>query len=153
MKKNNFIVLGILLLISNIGLAQEFEKRPKVDEMHIQKFQFLVEQAQLTPDEATLVNPIFMDYEKVMWTQHKQNFELFKSLRDHEADVKPNFAEMNDNYVEFEIKQAQLFKNYHLRLRKILKPETLFHYYKAERDFKRRLLKGMQDHKDPKNQP
>jgi hypothetical protein len=45
--------------------------------------------------------------------------------------------------VESEVKQSQLFKSYHLQLRKVLQPETLFKYYKAEREFKRKLLQGM----------
>ena len=60
-----------------------------------------------------------------------------------EKNSKPNYSQLNDQYLELEINQAQLFKNYHLKLRKILSPETLFDYYKAERAFKRKLLHEM----------
>ena len=92
-----------------------------------------------------------MEYENIIWKQHKQNYEIFKNKKKDQVDNNINYEELNDNYVDFEVKQAQLFKNYHLKLRKVLQPETLFKYYKSEREFKRNLLQGMQDHNQHKN--
>ena len=44
-----------------------------------------------------------------------------------------------------------MLKSYHLQLRRLLAPETLFRYYHAEREFKRKLLQDMQDRRDPKD--
>ena len=113
--------------------------------MQNQKSQFLVFQAQLNPDDIAKVQPIFMSYEKTVWELHKQNREFFKSAMKDAKKTTPNYAELNDRYVDFEFKEAQLFKTYHGQLRKVLQPETLFKYYKAEREFKRKLLQDFQD--------
>ncbi len=149
--KNNLCVVFIFFYV--IINAQETTNIPRVEEMHIRKLNFLVEQAQLTQSEIVLVRPIFMVYEKSIWSQHQQNREFFKMEKKSLKSGKPNFAELNDRYVEFELKQAQLFKNYHLQLRKVLQPITLFKYYKAEREFKSKLLQDMKGHKLSGNRP
>jgi hypothetical protein len=145
MKTIKFLLIVLVVLMSNFAKAQEAERFPRIEEMHNQKWQFLVTEAQLTPDDITNVQPVFMSYEKSIWELHQQNRDFFKSAMRNIRKVKPNYAELNDRYVDFEFKEAQLFKNYHLQLRKLMQPETLFRYYKAEREFKRKLLQDFQE--------
>jgi hypothetical protein len=143
MKTKKQILLGILIFTSAVMYSEDAGKRPGVDEMHTRKWQFIVEQAQLTQKEADAVGPIFMEYEKTVWNQHEKNRDFFKSANKKNGNDKPNYSALNDRYAEIELIQGQLFKNYHLKLRKHLQPETLFRYYKAEREFKRKLLQEM----------
>ncbi len=136
----NLIVF--LFVCAGIG-AQENGSAVKVTEMHVQKWQYIIENAQLNEKEINAVRPIFMEYEKSLWTQHDKKRDFFKSVQMMEKNSKPNYSHLNDQYLELEINQAQLFKIYHLKLRKVLSPETLFNYYKSERAFKRKLLKEM----------
>ena len=151
MKTLKYFIWSVLILLSTNMNAQDIDKSPKVDDMHSQKWQFMVEKAQLTPTDIAKVQPVFMQYEKTMWCQHQQNRDFFKKNFKKDNDVKPDYAQLNDRYVEMEVKQSQMFKSYHLQLRKLLSPETLFRYYRAEREFKRKLLQDMQDRKDPKD--
>jgi hypothetical protein len=152
MKATKYILFSLFAFIISSIYAQDREKFPKIEEMHNQKWQFLVVQAQLSPDEIKKVEPIFMSYEKSVWDLHTQNREFFKyAMKDAKKNV-PNYAELNDRYVDFEFKQAQLFKSYHGQLRKLLEPETLFKYYKAEREFKRKLLQDFKDRR-PMDRP
>jgi len=149
MKTSKYLLISLFVLVGSVAFAQDDDKFPRIEEMHNRKWQFLVTQAQLTPDDIAKVQPIFMEYEKAVWSLHKQNHEFFRLGRKGVGNVNPNYAEMNDKYVDFELKQAQLFKNYHLQLRKLLDPETLFKYYKADREFKRKLLQDFQDRRPP----
>jgi hypothetical protein len=126
--------------------AQERGFPPKVEEMHAQKWQFMVDKAKLSPKEIEAVQPVFMEYEKAVWSQHEKNRDFFRSVKKMEGNTKPPYEEMNNRYAEADLIQGQLFKSYHLKLRKILQPEVLFRYYRAEREFKRKLLKDMQEH-------
>ena len=139
--KNNLII--ILVVTSSIVNAQEIGSSPKVNEMHAQKWKYMVEQAQLSQKEVEVVMPVFMEYEKSVWNQHDKKRNFFKTVEQLEKNSKPNYSQLNDQFMDLEINQAQLFKSYHLKLRKLLSPETLFNYYKAERAFKRKLLKEM----------
>jgi hypothetical protein len=139
--KNIFIIL--LVASSCIIDAQEISTSPKVNEMHAQKWKYMVEQAQLNQKEVDAVLPVFIEFEKSVWNLHDKKRDFFKTVQQMEKNSKPNYSQFNDQYLELEINQAQLFKNYHLKLRKLLSPETLFNYYKAERAFKRKLLQDM----------
>ncbi len=153
MKLMRYMILLVLFSTSNLLFAQD-GNWPKVNEMHAKKWQFMIEQAQLTEKEAQLVQPIFMEYEKNQWKQHAKNREFFKQMRNKDDNNgKPNYAELNDKYIEMEVVQAQQLKAYHLKLKKVLSPETLFKYYMAERDFKRKLLQDFPGQPGRGNRP
>jgi hypothetical protein len=145
MKKIKYKILLLMILATTLGNAQENQPFPKVEEMHNRKWQFLVEKSQLSPKDADAVKPVFLEYEKALWSFHAKNGEFFKSIKNRKNDPTINYSDINDRYADIEVTQAQMFKNYHLKLRKILAPETLFKYYKAEREFKRKLLQNLQD--------
>lgn len=141
MKNTKFILLIVLFGLSIASLAQNRRERMDVDEFHERKWQFLIKEAELSPAEINTVKPIFLEYEKATWQLHQESREAFMKMREQKTDM--NYSVMNDKYVNQEIRQAQLFRNYHLKLRKLLKPETLFKYYMAEKIYKRRLLNNM----------
>ena len=59
MKTNKYIIIAVLILTCNVGFTQEADrKRPNVEEMHLRKFQFIVEKAQLTQSEIITVKPM-----------------------------------------------------------------------------------------------
>lgn len=153
MKTIKYTLIGTFLLISTVLCAQRNPVCPNVDEMHAQKWQYMVEQAKLSPQEIASVQPIFMQYEKSAWRLHDSNRTSFKKALQVKGNEKPNYTEMNDRYVNQEIKKAMMLKSYHQKLRRLLAPETLFYYYKAERSFKRKLLHDMKDHRMGGNRP
>ncbi len=145
MKKTIRNIFLVLVLFSSVTVAQENRFTAKLDEMRGKKWLFLVKKANLTTKETEQVEPIFMEYEKSIWSFHAKNGVFFKSIKTQLNDATINYSEINDRYAEMELTQAQLFKSYHLKLRKILAPETLFNYYRAEREYKRELLQNLKN--------
>lgn len=146
MKTIKHKLLLFLAFFSLVSSAQENKPFPRVEEMHNRKWQFIVEKTKLTPAEADAVLPVFMEYEKSQWGFHAKNGDFFHSIKNKMKDQNVNYSEINDRYVEMGMIQAQIFKNYHLKLRKLLPPETLFRYYRVEREFKRELLQDLKNH-------
>lgn len=152
MEQIKYIILAMTLSVMSVLTAQNNQNQTKVDEMHIKKWQFITEKVPLTNEEIDKVQPIFMAYEKSVWDQHAKNREYFRQARrNKEGKDKPNYAELNERYVDLELIQAQLFKSYHLKLKKILPAETLFNFYGAERDFKKKLLQDFHSGKGNRN--
>jgi len=151
MKLMKYAFTGLLMILSSSLIAQDNDRSARIEEMHERKWQNLITQAQLSPKEIENVKPVFQQYEKTLWKMHQENRDAFRSALKNAKNVKPNYADLNERYVNYQFKEAQLFKNYHLQLRKLLQPETLFKYYKAERDFKRVLLRDFQDHRQHDN--
>lgn len=149
MRNFKYIVLSTLLVLTLAAQAQrERHGHPNVEEMHEKKWQFLMNEVSLSPAEINAVKPVFIDYEKKVWELHMKNREYFRLSREKKPNGTINYTELNDKAVNSEISQAQLLRSYHMKLRKLLKPETLYYYYQAERKFKRKLLQNM-----PKNIP
>jgi len=153
MKTIKYTLFGMLLLLGTVLQAQGNRPCPNVDEMHAHKWQYMVEQAKLSPQEIETVKSIFMEYEKAAWRLHDSNRTSFKKALQVKGNEKPNYSEMNDRYVNQEIKKAMMLKSYHQKLRRLLAPESLFNYYKAERSFKRKLLHDMPDHRKGGRRP
>ena len=147
MKLIQYSLLVMFVFLTNTAYAQDNDKFSKIEDFHERKWQILVTQAQLSPKEEENVKPVFIEHENLTWKLHKDNHNFFKSALKNAKNVKPDYTALNDRYIENEFKEAQLSKIYHLKLRKMLDPETLFRYYKAERDFKRKLLHDLQDNK------
>ena len=151
MKRMKYTFLGLLMILSSSLLAQDNNRFARIEEMHERKWQNLITQAQLSPNEIEMVKPVFLQYEQTIWKMHQENRDAFRAALNNAKNVKPNYADLNERYVNYQFKEAQLFKNYHIKLRKLLQPETLFKFYKAERDYKRILLREFQDHKQHDN--
>ena len=123
-------LLMTLLFVAFMLQAQDNKNRPKVDEMHARKWQYMVEQARLSSQEAAKVQPVFMEYEKAVWSLMEQNKDFFKKFKeDKKSQTKPDYEGMNDRFVNIDIQKAQLFKNYYLKLKKILPAEKIFDFF------------------------
>ena len=68
-----FTLIGILLVLSATGFAQDKERNARIEEMHARKWQSLISHAQLTPKEIDAVKPVFMEYEQTVWKLHQDN--------------------------------------------------------------------------------
>lgn len=145
-------LLMTLLFVAFMLQAQDNKNRPKVDEMHARKWQYMVEQAKLSSQEAAKVQPVFMEYEKAVWNLMEQNKDFFKKFKeDKKSQTKPDYEGMNDRFVNIDIQKAQLFKNYYLKLKKILPAEKIFDFFNAERSFRKELIKDWQGRRGPGN--
>lgn len=145
MKKITLILLTIFITCFFSLQAQGKRQRQlhKVEDMHENKWKSIVEQTKLTLEEQNALKPNFLEFEKSIWIIHEERINTVKNLIKSKNNGTVDYELLNDKYINSEIKQAQLLRDYHLKLKKILKPERLFKYYQAERMFKRKLLRSM----------
>ncbi|MCL1867507.1 MAG: hypothetical protein FWF72_00940 [Paludibacter sp.] len=137
-------ILFIFLIIAASATAQGKRDFPPFEELIERKWQEISTKANLTEDEKKAVYPIFIEYENSVFALNKTLWDTFKHVKaSKEKSENINFAEINEVYINNEIKLAALLKNYHEKLKKVLSPETLFNYYMAERSFKKGLMQKM----------
>ena len=112
--------LIVALLILNLGLqAQDFKNHPNVADIHARKWEYMAEQAKLTPQQADKIVPVFMEYEKALWKLSEQMRDAFKKFRDEKrSNNKPDYEGLNKRFIGLDIEKAQLQKNYYLKLKK-----------------------------------
>ena len=140
--RNKRIYAGFLLLCLTLVSLQAQNRRGKFDvnAFHENKWEFMLSDVGLSPAEINAVKPVFMDYEKKNWELHDQTRQLFRQSRSGKLNEN-QYRDLNNKMINNEIKRSQYLREYHLKLRKLLKPETLFNYYGAEKKFERQLLR------------
>lgn len=143
-------MIAILLLVSSYTVAQELKPRHSVEEIQQMKWKMIVEATKMSAKDIELIQPFFLEHEKSMWNLHQQKRMFFKTEQQKDGEDKVNYAQLNDQYVEFEVKEAELVKKYHSQLKKLLSPQSLYVYYKAQREFKRKLLDDMRGKRNEK---
>lgn len=143
---------GLLLFFVTSILLQAQPPRGKFDvnEFHEKKWQFITSEINFSPAEINAVKPVFLDYEKKNWALHDQMRQMFRKSRDGNF-TESQYRDLNDKMINMEIKRSQYLREYHLKLRKLLKPETLFNYYRAEKKFERQLLSKRPEPKRTEN--
>ena len=138
MNKTLKISTTLIALLLSLNILAERRMPPSPEEMHEKKWEYISTTAQLTEAEQLAVKPIFLQYEEGMWELHKK----YRPRRP--KGETPDYEELNEKYIQREMEQANLLLSYHEALKKVLTPERLYKYYKAERSHKRHLIYEMQ---------
>jgi len=145
------LIIVLLLSFTGILFGQE-SNIPNVDELHNRKWEFIVEKAKLSSQEAARVKPFFLEYEKAVWSLMERNKEFFRDFyRNKENRSEAQYAEMNERLINAEIQKTHLLKSYYVKLKKQLSSESIFKYFNAERSFRKELIDKWQ-HGKPKGQ-
>ena len=145
MRKQLFL-LSFLVLFSAIVFAQE-NKPPVRERLESLKVGFL------SAEEAKVFWPVYNKYQDELE-------QLRKSRRENLMNAKLNFDEMSDSEVEKTIdnelmyRQGELdvLKKYNPQFKKVLPVKKVAKLYKAEEDFKRKLIDMIQDRKEERRQ-
>ncbi len=140
MKVNRFYTLILICAIA-VGALQAQERHGKFDVrvMHANKWTFLMNEVHLSPAEEAAVKPYFLEFENKNWDLHKLGRENFRRPHNKQLSEK-DYKELNDKMINMEIKRTQYMREYHIQLRRLLKPETLFQYYWAQKKFEQQLF-------------
>lgn len=149
MKRILYVLLAVVLS-SSITIAQDqndkeskrAEKREKIKAM---KIAYLTEELSLTEDEAQAFWPVYnshADQIKALRKEHRSLREKFKGksiddLTDQEA------TELVDGEMNFREKKFNIEKQFNADLKSVLPVKKVLKFHKAERKFKRKLLKKM----------
>ena len=151
MKRLKNIFLPVLLLVSISVFSQPQQPvREKVESM---KVGFITERLNLTSEEAKVFWPVYNKYEDDLEV-------LRKSRRENLMNAKKNFDEMGDKEIEkavdneiaFRQNELDLLKKYHPQFKQVLPIKKVAKLYRAEEDFKRKLLDMIQEKRERKEE-
>ncbi len=152
MKNLKYIFAGLLLVIITSAFAQE--ERPARQKVEAMKIGFLTERLNLTPEEAKVFWPVYNKYQDEVEV-------IRKSRRDNLTNARMNFDEMSDKDVEKAIdseiasrqNELDIMKKYHPQFKQVLPVKKVAKLYKAEEDFKRKLLDMIKERRGDRRGP
>lgn len=133
----------IMFLLLSYALSAQQQRRMSKEELIGQKWEFMVQKADLKASNMSKVQPLFMEFEMQVWDLYDKNREIFRAHRRRGAGEKVDFEPINEAYVNLEIEKAQLQKSYYLKLKKVVDAETINKLLNAERVYRRDLIQSM----------
>lgn len=150
------VIAAVLILVSTTLFAQSAqgdrmnkgERKEKVEAM---KIAYLTNQLDLTPTEAQQFWPVFNEYETKIQA-------IRQSRRKDKKEGSDNLDQLSDKEVEalidtevgFRQKELDVLKEYHTKFKAVLPIRKVAKLYRAQEDFKRELLKKIQERKGEK---
>ncbi len=151
--KNRIVLFTALLFFVTAQVSAQKE-RPIRDKVEALKVGFLTDRLKLTSEEAKIFWPVYNKYTDELEA-------LRKSRRENLVNAKMNFEEMTDKEVEKVIdseissRQAELdlLKKFHPQFKQVLPIKKVAKLYRAEEDFKGKLLDMIQERREEKKRP
>jgi hypothetical protein len=138
-KSNTFVLIVSCMLLAVTSFAQ-----PNNDRVKSLKIAHITEKLSLTPDEAKVFWPVYDKFQDEM-KQLRQKMKQAAHLEDGEVlNITDQEAEkLLNEMMAFKQSEVDLLKKYNAEFRKVLPVKKVVLLYKAEQDFKRKLIKSM----------
>ena len=150
------LLLPTLLLVSSIALAQpgqvdKMNKGERKEKVEAMKIAYLTNKLELTPTEAQQFWRVFNEFEAKIQA-------IRQSRRKDSREGQDNLDQLSDKEVEtlidsevaFRQKELDVMKEYHSKFKAVLPIRKVAKLYRAQEDFKRELLKKIQERKGEK---
>jgi hypothetical protein len=144
-----YVISATLCFISFGAIAQgpggppHPKQRERVESM---KIGFLTDRLQLTPEEAKVFWPVYDQYQDELEKLRKSRKENLLNGKENIDDLSDaDIEKLVDGEIAFRQSELDLIKKYHPQFKKILPIRKVGRLYKAEEEFKRELLRKLQE--------
>lgn len=139
------LLFALLLILPLSAFSQNETKNADRQaywaEIKAKKVAFISDKVGLTPEEAQVFWSLYNEYQT---KKSEMNIELRKATR--ESNI-TDFEKINELKINTTTQEAELQKEYYLEFKKILSAEKIHKLYQAEEDFKKELLKTVQQNR------
>ncbi len=138
----NKIAIFIIILLAATGISYgQGSQKPNFEKIKALKVAFFTERLALTSAEAETFWPAYNEYEENRFRLGKtEHAEFYSRLGDENISEKEASA-LLDKYLKIEEEEEELDKEFTLKMKKVLSAKKTLLLIKAEKDFKKQLIK------------
>ena len=151
--KRIILIASTLFVASQIGFAQpnQANKGDRKEKIEAMKVAYITDKLDLTPKEAQQFWPVFNEFDDKLK-------DLRQGRKKDTKDGMDNLDQLSDKEVEtlidseigYRQRELDLLKEYHAKFKAVLPARKVAKLYRAQEDFKRELLKKIQERKENK---
>ena len=135
-------VLAVFLLVSAISFAQNQRGRERIKSL---KVAFITERLNLSTEEAQVFWPLYNEHEEnIEAIKRRERREIRSQLQDFEYLSEAEADKLLGKMIDLETEKHRLHAAYIKRMSEVISPKKTFMLIRAEEDFKKRLLKEIQ---------
>lgn len=139
-----YIIALTFIVTTNLAIAQDGRLQDRIE---AQRIAFITEQLQLTPEEAQQFWPLYNEYrdKEIALNKEKTPTRGMALMSDQEA------SDHLDKILDIEQQVLTAKIDYTRQLKSVLTPRKILKMYAAERQFKERLLRIMNQRRNAAN--
>ena len=141
---NNFSKIGVMMLLM-LTCINSFGQRPGREKIKTLKVAFITERLDLSSKEAQVFWPIYNEHEEnIEEMKRRERVEIRANLMDFESLSESEVASLLKKMIAIEKKKQELHIAFIEKMSEVISPKKTFLLIKAEEDFKKRLLRQIQ---------
>ena len=142
---NNFGKIWLFTVLFLTVAIVSGQARPGMDKIKSLKVAFITEQVGLTSKEATMFWPVYNEHEEALsQIRRKERAEIRSKMADFENLSENEASKLLDQFIELEREKQELNIVFLSNIRDVISPKKTFLLIKAEEDFRKRLLRQIQ---------
>ena len=142
---NNYSKMGAFLMCLFASLMMYAQGGAQREKIKTLKVAFITERLNLSSEEAQAFWPVYNEHEQnIQSIRRKERLEIHSRLADMESLSDAEAREVLNDLIALEQEKQDLNVAYIQRISTVISPRKTLLLIKAEEDFKRRLLREMQ---------
>lgn len=150
-------ILFITFVAISVLFTSEVKAQEGKDNKHFDRevFQakrnaYITAEVGLTPEEAAVFIPLLDEMKQKMFELGHECRKFTREVRSKRKITDEEYLKNIDECLEVKVKEALLEKEYYEKFKKILSPEKLYKYRRAEYKFAREFMKDRKEEKNNK---
>ena len=139
-------IVIVFVLMCTLSLSAQDNREKREERIRTFKVGFLSDRLELSSKEAQDFWPLYNEFDNKMETLRKSEFEVLRSSRENKDNLTEAQAEeILSTVLDVEQKRAEYKTELAKKLKKVIPIKKVLALFKAEEDFKRRLLKELRN--------
>ncbi len=135
-----------LLIPALIFITDLSAQNPNLERLNAYKIGFITKRLNLTSQEAEKFWPIYNEFQDKKNKIQRERLEINRNFNQNEQNMSNNeMEEAAEKIVGMEMREAELAREFHDKIRTVLPPVKILRLYQAENQYKIQLLKELQE--------
>jgi hypothetical protein len=138
-----------LMILAAIFPTRILGQNPNRERLNAYKIAFFTKRLNLTPLEAEKFWPVYNQFQDEKNKIQLERIEINRSFNLNELNLtEKEMTEMGDRFIDLEVGEAALSRDFHNKIKQILTPAKILRLYQAENLYKQQLLKELQERRN-----
>lgn len=132
------------ILSTSMMQAQEGKQQRHFDREAFQakRNAYITAEVGLTPEEAAVFIPLCNELQQKMFEVGRECRKLSRAMKSKDNPTDADYTQVLDACVDVELKEAEVEKDYYEKFKKILSPQKIYKYRRAELKFAREFMRS-----------
>lgn len=143
-----FVAISVLFSLKVFAQGDKRHRHFDREAFQAKRNAFITAEVGLTPEEAAIFIPLCNELQQKMFEMGRECRKLSREIKHKKSPTESDYSKVNDECLGVKMKEAALEKEYYEKFKKILSPEKLYKYRRAEYKFARSFMRGSDDKKE-----